>query len=213
MLVSEILGSIGFEQATDDSWHYNFGNGTVKAIQCFNPELYEGMSFFGSWRTERTAGDILFNLPLEVASYELGLAYLAYYFRSVKFTRNPGWLIVGQSFKDLLPWEIEAKFYNDKPVGRIENEWFRVLVNKLRALSITACDDDLLSVSFQDGVLKFENENIKLVCPGIGKDWEKPVRVRAKEMDILPKRIQKHDVSVYVWKGMLYIGNRRFNLQ
>lgn len=213
MHLTEILERIGFDPSADGSWHYNFGNGKVKAIQCFNPEFYEGISFFGAWSTERTAGEILFNLPLEFESYDLGLAYISYHFRRVRFAKVPDWLNDGLALKDLLPWEIESKGYRERPVARIEYEWFKVMVIKLRELSPIASDDDLLSVSFQDGVLKFENDVIKLVCPGSGKDWDKVVRVKVKALEILPMRIRRQDAIIYVWKEMLHIGNRGIYIQ
>lgn len=214
MRLTEILERIGFELSVDGSWHYNFGNGEVKAIQCFNPEFYEGISFFGSWRTDRAAGEILFNLPLEFESYDLGLAYISYHFRRVRFAKVPHWLNDGLALKDLLPWEIEAKAFDNNPVAKIEHEWFSVLVNKLCDLSVTSLDDDLLSVSFRDGILMFECGTVKLVCPASGKDWERAIKVKAKSMEILPKRIyKKQDAFVYAWKEILQIGNRGFNIQ
>lgn len=59
---------------------------------------------WGSYKTERSAGMIDFFLPLEVKSYEQGIALIAYYLRKADFAVKPDWLFEGITLKEKLPW-------------------------------------------------------------------------------------------------------------
>ncbi len=212
ILLTEILVNIGFIPNTDSELLFYFGNCKLKAIQCFNPEFYEGISFFGFWKTEREMGEIQFNLPLKVESYEQGIAFISYYLRNARLAIRPDWLNEGLALQDLLPWRKELKEYEAIPKAIIEHEWFRLIVNKLRKLSESSSDEDEMIFSFVDCILKIESRDQKLVCPGIGKDWQQIARVKTKHMNFLPKRIAKNSVYIYIWKDKLHIGNRSFTI-
>lgn len=98
-----VLLKIGFKP-TDGMFLFDFGNCQLRAIPGMNNYLADGFTFLGSYKTERTAGMIDFFLPLEVKSYEQGIALIAYYLRKADFAVKPHWLIEGLAMKGELPW-------------------------------------------------------------------------------------------------------------
>lgn len=210
--LQSILTKIGF-LPNEKGLYYDFGNFELVAIKGINRYIQKGYTFIGCYVTARSAGIIDFFIPLQVESYEQGVALMAYYLRSTKLKNKPDWLDEGLALREHLPWEKETKAYNENPVAIIEHEWFRILVKKIRILIPSSSDDDVTKFSFDGSVLKVVCNNETFVITGLGKDWQKTVSVKTKSLDFLPKRIQNKDILIYVWKDYLYIGNRAFPLE
>ena len=86
------------------SYTHLFGNCKLKAIQGINQYFQYGFNFFGYYITARRAGEFNFFLPLQVESYEQGLAFLAYYLRNAHLKNKPDWLNHGLALREHLPW-------------------------------------------------------------------------------------------------------------
>ena len=209
--MQSILFKIGFI-TNEDGLQYDFGNCKLKAIQGVNRYFQEGFNFCGYYISDRNAGELDFFLPIQVESYEQGLALLAYYLRNANFQNKPDWLIDGYALSEHLPWKKEMKAYNENPRADIEHEWFSVLVNKLRLLIPESTDEDITTFSFDGTVLKVVFNNETFVVSGTGKQWQQTATVKTKSLDFLPKRIPKRNVSIFIWKDDLHIGNRVFKL-
>lgn len=210
--LQSILTKIGF-LPTGDGLQFDFKNCKLIATQGINRYFQEGFIFFGYYITERSAGELDFFLPLQVESYEQGLAFIAYYLRNADFKNKPNWLNEGLALREHLPWEKEKKTFNENPKAIIEHEWFRVLVNKLRLLISTSTDEDVTTFSFDGTVLRVVCNNGSLVVGGLGMAWQNTATVKTKSLDFLPKRISNRNIQVYIWKEKLYVGNRVFQLE
>jgi hypothetical protein len=211
--MQSILSKIGFLPNGDGGLHFDFGNCKLNAIQGMNRYLQDGYNFFGYYISDRSAGNIDFFLPLEVESYEQGIALLAYYLRNATFINKPDWLIEGLALSEHLPWEKEIRAYNENPKAIIEHEWFRVLVKKLRLLISVSKEEDVTRYSFKGNVLEVVCNNESLVISGLGKDWHRTATVKTKSLDSLPKRILNKSILVYIWEDNLHIGNRLYKLE
>jgi hypothetical protein len=210
--MQSILTKVGF-LPNEDGLQFDFGNCNLKAIQGINRYFQEGFNFFGYYISDRRAGELDFFIPLQVESHEQGLAIIAYYLRNADFKNRPVWLHEGLSLREHLPWERESKAYNENPNAIIEHEWFRVLANKLRLLISTSTDENVTTFSFDGNVLKVVCNNDTFFVSGLGKDWQRTAILKTKSLDFLPKRIPKRNISIYIWKDKLHIGNRVFELE
>ncbi len=204
-----ILIKIDF-QPCDLGFQFDFGNCVLKAVVGVNEYFQEGFNFFGNFSTERTSKMFAFFLPKDVASYEQGIALIAYYLRNTEFQFKPKWLSDGLELNGYLPWKIESKAYNEKPSVTVESEWFRVLVKKIRLLIPTSNDEDFTKFSFDGTVLKVQCNYEIFVIAGEGKNWEQTATIKTKSLDFLPKRFQNGDIVISIWEGRLSIGNRSF---
>lgn len=212
ILLESVLRRIGF-LPTLDGLQFDFGNCKLKSIEGMTPQFYYGISFFGFWRTNRKMGELVFSLPLEVESYEHGIALIAYYLRHAELEIKPKWLIEGLSLSELLPWEIERRKYRENPRAIIEHEWFRVIVKKLLEASKNSTEADVTTFSFDGAVLHIVCNGINIVCSATGKEWQSAATVKTKSLVFLPKRISKKNVQIYIWQDKLHIGNRAFILE
>ncbi len=212
VLLESILKKIGF-LPTEGGLEFDFGNCKLKTIKGMTPQFFYGITFLGYWKTNRSMGQLDFALPLEVESYEQGIALIAYYLRRAELKIKPNWLIEGLSLSELLPWEIEKKKYRDTPKAIIEHEWFRVIVKKLLEASKNSTEVDETTFFFDGAVLHIVCNGVKIVCSGTGKNWLSTATVKTKSLNFLPKRISKKDVQIFIWEDKLYIGSRVFILE
>ncbi len=147
VLLETILIKIGF-LPTEDGLQFDFGNCKLKTIKGMSPQLFYGITFLGYWKTNRSMGQLDFSLPLEVESFEQGIALIAYNLRKAELKIKPNWLIEGLSLSELLLWEIEKKKYRDNPRAIIDHEWFRIIVKKLLEASKNSTEDAVTTFSF-----------------------------------------------------------------
>lgn len=207
--LQSILIKLGFEPS-NLSLQFDFGNCVLKAVASVNEYFQEGFNFFGNFSNERTSKMFAFFLPKEVASYEQGIALIAYYLRNTEFDFKPEWLSDGLALSNHLPWKTEQNKYKERPSAEIESEWFRVLVKKIRLLLPTSNEEDLTEFSFDGAILKIQCNNETFAITAKGKNWEQTATVQTKTLDFLPKRIQNGSITISIWEGRLSIGNRRF---
>ncbi len=207
-----ILIKIGF-LPSEIGLKLDLENCKLEAFQGYNRYFQEGYSFFGYYFSGRSAGEFDFFLPLQLESYEQGIALLAYYLRNTDLEIKPDWLNEGLLLKEYLPWEKVAKAYNENPKATIEHEWFRVLAAKIKLLAFTAPDEDLTTLSFDGTLLKVVCNNEIYVISGLGTDWQRTAKVKTQSLNLLPQRIPKRNVEVFIWEDKLHIGNRIFDLE
>jgi len=209
--LESILNEIGF-QRSELGLQFDFGNCVLKVVVGVNEYFQSGFNFFGNFFTTRTSKTFIFFLPEEVASYEQGIALIAYYLRNTAFQIKPQWLSDGLALNHYLPWKIESKAYDERPVAIIESEWFRVLVNKIQLSISASSDEDVTVFSFDGTILKVVCNLETFVISGEGKHWGRTATIKTKSLNFLPKRIQKGSVMIFIWEGILYVGNRRFEI-
>lgn len=212
ILLESVLRRIGF-LPTDGGLQFDFGNCKLKSIEGMTPQFFYGITFLGYWKTNRSIGQIHFSLPLEVESYEQGIALMAYYLRHTVLDVKPKWLIEGLALSVLLPWEIERKKYRENPRAMIEHEWFRILVKKLLEASYNSTEVDVTTFSFDGAILQIVCNGINIVCAATGKKWQSTATVKTKSLNFLPKRVSKKNFQIYIWQDKLHIGSRVFILE
>lgn len=126
-----ILIAIGFELKSN-TLVYNFRRINIIANQSVNQYFQESILFYGSYFGNNSVGEIDFQLPIEVDSYETGLALIAFNLKGVDIVDRPEWLEIGLTLQHILPWEKQLIAYNAAPKALIQYEWFRLLIKTLR---------------------------------------------------------------------------------
>lgn len=206
-----ILIAIGFELKSN-TLVYNFRRINIIANQSVNQYFQESIIFYGSYFGNNSVGEIDFQLPIEVDSFETGLAFIAFNLKGVDIVDRPEWLQIGLTLQHILPWEKDRIAYNAAPKALIEYDWFRLLIKKLRKKTEEVEDNHITIFSFENGILKVVSGNEVIAIHGSGNDWKTDAKIKTKTLDILPKRISKRDGLVYIWKGELNIDRCRFEL-
>jgi hypothetical protein len=85
----------------------DLGNIQFEVIECVNQYFLTVLLMTGFRRSEdsRSTADIEFSLPLEVDSFEQGVALVVYAIStSMGPTVPPPWFALGKEWKDRLPW-------------------------------------------------------------------------------------------------------------
>ncbi|MDO8687622.1 MAG: hypothetical protein Q7K41_03430 [Dehalococcoidales bacterium] len=216
----DLLVDMGFEPViatfTDQQpgYRYNFGNFVLHASQVTSKYLRPEILFTGTMATPRVIGTVEFSLPLDVESYEQGVALIAH---NIGRSFNPLvptlWLDQGRAWEEHLPGRREARLYAQRPHCHVEAEWFRVAVKKLIEHGSTADDSQVFTLTFMSGVLKFELPNQILVMPARGKDWSDRYVCLSKGLAHISNRTPSDGIGLGVWKGELAIGRSRLKIE
>ena len=174
----DLLVALGFEDIVakytelQPGYQYHFGNFVLRASQVTGFYLRPEFFFSGIMSTPRTFGMVDFSLPLELESYEQGVALIAYNIgRGFTPATPTPWLSQGRLWEEHLPGRRELRLFAQRPHCHVDAEWFRVAVKKLIAYGDKADDTSTLKASFAAGVLKLELPGQCLVMPATGKDW------------------------------------------
>ncbi len=220
MSTRKLLVELKFEtvvaQYTDQQpgYRYNFGNFVLNASQVTSEYLRPEILFTGIMSTPRVCGMVEFSLPLEVESYEQGVALIAYNIgRNFTPTRATPWLLLGRMWEEHLPGRHEMRLYKQRPQCHVNAEWFRVAVKKLIAAGEKASDESRFTVTFRDSVLKFDLAGEILAMPAAGNSWKQVCQCRTRELMRLSKRTPSSGMPFCIWDNCLLIGNRRVRLE
>lgn len=210
--LADILIEIGFIKI-DHDFQFNFGNCKLTVQKLYGSNFNEIYLFTGFYRTKRTAGEIQFELPLKVESFEQGCALISYYLKGADLEIVPEWLKKGKVFQDHLPW-IKARIaYDAIPKAMLEHEWFSIIVKKLTALVTASTEYNITKFTFDGEVLRIECNGNLLVSPAIGKPWNQVAILKTNTLKFLPKKIRKVNIELFIYDNMLRIGNREFPLE
>jgi hypothetical protein len=195
-------------------YHYDFGNLVLHVSQVTNEYLRQTMLFTGTAYSPRSIGSVEFSLPLDVESYEQGVALIAYNIgQDFKPTRPTPWLLLGRMWEEHLPGRRELRLFQQRPQCNVEADWFRVAVKKLMACGENAAEGAYFSVSFAGNVLTVALPDQQLVMPATGKDWPQAYQCLASGLRHLPRRTPSIGVSVSIWDGCLTIGRLQLPVQ
>ena len=195
-------------------YRYDFGNFVLSASQVTSEYLRPEILFTGLQSTPRSVGMVEFSLPLEMESYEQGVALIAYNIGN-DFTpaRATPWLLLGRMWEEHLPGKREMRLYKQRPQCHVNAEWFRVAVKKLIAAGEKASDESRFTVTFRDSVLKFDLAGEILAMPAAGNSWKQVCQCRTRELMRLSKRTPSSGMPFCIWDNCLLIGNRRVRLE
>jgi len=208
----DILKRLGFAEdwtaVADELPAYAVNLGTIKftVARQTNRFLRPVFAVSGVAADRRTAKTISFELPIQVESYEQGVALLAHAIGSDHEPEQPAeWLEQGRSWRHLLPWEREKAAYAARPSCGFAREWFRVAGKRLRVLAGAAHPSDTATFSFDGKVLKIDAAGEILAMAAVGAAWDAVFAVSLCGLRALPKRLTFDPVSVEVWEGRLSI--------
>jgi hypothetical protein len=220
MKLRDVLLALGFEEpeGRSDLLRFDFGNLELNAGEEFSLAGYV-IHFWGGEVSPRTACFHDFKLPVEVTSFEQGVAFLAYYLRSFKPLRPVPWLAQGREWEDSLPWvrdrkkaEQRQKEYERCPKCYVERPWLKLAVTELLELAASATDDDLAHVSFDGEILRIVARDRAVALGAHGKPWERSYCIRLQELQALPKRVTQRMLTVSVWQGRIQFAGRSWPL-
>lgn len=217
METREVLEELGFQddwQSITDkapAYRFDFGNLDLTAAQVTGEHLRPEFLFTGVWRAHRSIGMVESSMPLEVESYEQGVAWIAYMLRNAVLLWEPDWLKQGCQWSESLPWERRKKAYRECPRCEVQREWFSVASRKLRKLAAEASPSDVVSIHFDGEMLKIRWNEMLMVMPATGKAWLQEYQMELQKLTFLPQRL-KEILYFSVWDGCLTIGNRVFQL-
>ncbi len=217
----KVLEQIGFKQisnsktslfTSDYGLEFNFGNFKLRAFEGVNRYLMNVLIFSGVNNTIRTLSEIHFELPLEVESYEQGIAFISYYLgRGFQASIIPEWYYQGLQFKNLLPWEKELEAFRQNPSASIEHDYFKLIIRKMIKISSTAKEDDVTTFSFDGEILRIICADETIIAPATGKAWNEDASVKTQSLSFLPKRIKyRNGHDIYLWGKKIHIDNRVF---
>ena len=124
------------------AYTFEFGNLTLKAAQVTGQYLPPEFLMTGVARTPRSLAMIASSAPLEVESFEQGVAFIAAaigpHFTPVRPT---AWLDQGRLWQDHLPERREMAAYRARPCCLVKRDWFRLPARRLRERAQDApCD-------------------------------------------------------------------------
>ena len=219
MNTRDLLTKLGFEEVwgtmTDQepSYRYDFGNLTLDATQVMNLRFGPVLLCGGVVSNRRTIREIDFEMPLNVESFEQGVAWIVYGIGKDFRPRNQcAWFFQGLEWQDQLPWERRRIAYEARPHCKVGRDWIRLAIKKLRNLATQADETDLAVFEFDGEVLRISACGEIFAMAGKGNAWKEPYAIKVNKLDFLPKRIKGRDVHLSVWEGKFTIGKRNWHL-
>ena len=186
--VEQILLNLGFSK-NEIGFQFDFGNCNLKVISGFNESMRYGYHFMGHIFSSREASLIQFSLPMEVDSFEMGVALISYYLKRYPLEKIPDWQILGLKWNSLLPWEKELEKFNSIPKAEITRDWFRIVNKELKQIIKSSSQNELFTFSFNGEIFKIVGSEFMVCCPAKGNKWESEVRLEANKLIKLPIRI------------------------
>lgn len=210
---------LGFEEQwgamTDEQPAYRYAAGGLElsAVRVMNKWFEPCFLVHGHAQSARSLARIQFEMPVDVESFEQGLAWLAHGVGTcVPDSEAPRWLLEGRLLQDHLPWVRRQQAYETRPQCSVEKDWFKLAAKALRPLAATAAETDPAIFSFDGAVLRVEACSEVIAMPGIGAPWPASFAIPAIHLDHLPQRYAGASVHVSVFDGRLTIANRAWHL-
>lgn len=197
----------------EPSYRYDFGNLELTVTQVMNLKFQSIFLFGGVAMDSRSIKEIDFQMPLDVESFEQGVAWISYGIDQDFRSLNPcPSFSQGIEWQEHLPWVRDQKDYQARPQCLVDRDWFRVAVKKIRQLIDSADNKDLALFAFDGGILKITVCGHILAMPARGEAWKEQYAISAKKLDFLPKRLMYGTIQLIIWEGRLMIGRRSWNL-
>jgi hypothetical protein len=178
--------------------------------------FYEPVFFFvGAISGQRSIRAVQFEMPLEIDSFEQGVAWISYGLGDrFRPEREAHWLDDGGRWEEHLPWmHTRTSEFAGAPQARcfVKRDWFRLARKELRPLAPGASQDDLLWLAFDGETLRFTSGETVIIVPATGTAWDNRYAIKTAQLDSFPKRLS-NPVEVSVWDTMLTISGRAWKL-
>lgn len=193
-------------------YRYDFSNFSIKIDEVYNKHFNTVLWISGNYSTDRRISMIDFEAPLDVESYEQGVALIAYALRRCPPSEPVEWLTAGHLWEEHLPWKQEMKAYEARPQCTVERDWFRMPARRLRELAQIAVAGDKARFGFDGQVLMIATSYAVVPMPAQGEAWLTTYSVKLHDMQAIPKRLAGPRIYIGVWEGQLSIDGRRIPL-
>jgi hypothetical protein len=217
-----LLLTLGFsEDPTEDfgsAWpelSYDFGNFKLSASCSMNRLFQDVVMLSGVMTTRRSIALVEYEMPLEIESFELGLALVTYcldvhaYDGIFKPASPVAWVAEGRRYRHLLPWERDIAEYAARPHCYVQRDWARVALRDLAEV-VSSVDNNSVIFQFDGDVLTIRCEGKVLAMPATGNPWPTRYSVRAELLRTLPRRLMRKQVEFSILESILTIGNMRY---
>jgi hypothetical protein len=207
-----LLRSLGFVEA-ETKLHLKFGNLELRASQIWNECLTPIVFLTGNLSSRQTIAMVAYELPPQIESPEQGLAFLAYALQDHvrHLVTVPAWLLEGQLYRHLLPWERERAAYEARSHCYVQRDWVRLAFKMLAVELIKLDDNALVTFWFDGGVLTIRCVGTVIAMPANGRPWKQRFSLKAGALRKLPSRLMHDTIAFSVWDSAITIGNRRFS--
>ncbi len=213
-----LFETLGFEEdweaITDQrpAYYYDFGNLRLTAAEVMSDYLKPCFHFGGVYRGANSITMVDFKMPLEIESFEQGVAWISYGIGDrFKPDLPTPWLADGRTWTEHLPWVRHMRAYERRPRCSVAKDWFRVAAKKLRPLAAIASECDLVWLAFDGEALRITGCGATIIVPATGTAWDTRYAIKGTKLDHLPKRLSD-PVVIGVWEGKLTIGKRVWNI-
>lgn len=192
---------------------FDFGNLQLKVAEVTNEYLRPVLFFTGVGRMTNSLHEVIFEMPLEVASFEQGVAWVVYGIGTdFKPLKAPTWWRMGLGWQDYLPWNIDAAKFAARPHCSVKRSWARTVLKHLRELAKTAGPEAKAQFRFDGEILRVHANGELIAVPAEGRAWGVIVSMPLARVDQLPKRLMQEVAEVAVWDDCLRYGNRAIKL-
>jgi hypothetical protein len=199
---------------------YDFGNFQLSANWTITMQYVKVVSFSGNLFTPRTASEVHFAMPREVASREQCAAWIVWHLdkhdpeRGFIPSRGGEWLNEGRQHLNQLPWYIDVKAYEEayaaSPRCTVERKWFRVALKQLKKNLTTQDDSAEVTFSFFDGVFTIRCGDSVVAFPANGESWSHRYSIPAGQLRSLPKRLMDELIEISIWNEKLNIARHGY---
>jgi|SRR5882672_7251782 len=193
---------------------FDFGNFTLRASCCLSPRFVEIVFFTGVLSTPRSSAEVLFEMPRRVKSLKQCAAWIVWnldqlsghdVFRPARYV---GWIEEGRENQKLLPWKMSMAEFNSRPQCIVQRDWFRLALRSLSEHLASLPDNAGVVFSFDGSVLSIRCDQNVIALPGKGSPWAVRLKVEARTLRSLPKRLMQDNIEVSIWESRITLGNR-----
>lgn len=218
----ELLASLGFVKdervISDPPGGLSFDFGNILLTASFLQSITEGPQVVlnGLITTKRTVTEVLYHLPHEIDSREMGIALIVYCLDShteggVFLSKRPvEWLEIGRTNKHLLPWERERVAYEARPHCLVRRDYARVMLRHFRGILESVAGESVVTFGFDGEVFSAWIAGERLAVPANGEPWSERFTIASSHLRRLPKRLMHEEIVFDVWNESLGIGSWRY---
>lgn len=212
-----LLQSIGFQSRPDfQVLQLRYGYMNLDAAENWSLRGHR-IHLFGSYYTGREAGEVDTYVPVQVASQELGLAYLSYVlsgFEAGWGSSKPDWFVMGLRYKHLLPWEqkhaAQAAEYEARPKCHVPRRWARLALSQLDDWLQSLEPEVPVHFSYDGQIFVVAVAGRTFPMPAEGAAWDHRYQSAVKCLFDLPKRLYDDPVEFSMGNECVYIARRRY---
>jgi len=216
VLLREILPQLGFEEDwtliadRQPSFAHSFDGTRIIATEIMGGSFKPVTAFWGLKASRKTIGEVSFEAPILVESFEQGVAWVTYCLDKVFHPPldSPEWLLRGRQWAEHLPWVRRQLSYEARPRCLVERDWMKVARRRLREASDRNSSQAIIAVSFDGTVMRLTGSGTEVVLPAAGIAWPTPYSVMMTDLLEVTRRLTQPAVEIGVWDDRLQVGNR-----